>query len=255
MTNDKTATAQEKLQELHAKIDAAMCAKDTPPYTAAQLRKEAITFCGLQGDEAGQILNRLDDLKAKEALDAQARIRLKDVTNNVDYLLAAISASNAEDSLPPAAFALNRAGSQLLNADPSSFEYRAGALLTLTSFLLAPDVLPQVLQNLRSALLDADPQLAPLAGDVTPLEHTPLAVNHTIDGLHLDMLPDGSLEISGVTDGPGRFEPADAYALGVFLRLPAVVALLEAQNAVRQTEQEGEQEASMAEEAARMAAR
>ncbi len=66
MTNTTdTATAAEKLQELNAKIDAAMNAKDTPPFTAAQLKKESLQFFELQGGDAADLLNRLDMLEAK----------------------------------------------------------------------------------------------------------------------------------------------------------------------------------------------
>jgi len=49
-------------------------------------------------------------------------------------------------------------------------------------------------------------------------------------------------------------EPREAYALGMFMRSPAVVALLEAQNAARMTEGELSFQDDQAEEAVRMAA-
>ncbi len=66
----------------------------------------------------------------------------------------------------------------------------------------------------------------------------PLAVNHTIDGVICELRPDGTLELSGTPLGLVRMEPRDAYALAMFMRSPAVVALLEAQNAARQTKSE-----------------
>ena len=70
-----------------------------------------------------------------------------------------------------------------------------------------------------------------------------------------ELRPDGALELSGTALGLVRMEPRDAYALGMFLRSPAVVALLEAQNARRMTEGELSFQADQAEEAVRMAAR
>ena len=66
----------------------------------------------------------------------------------------------------------------------------------------------------------------------------PLAVNHTIDGVICELRPDGALELSSTALGLVRMAPRDAYALGMFMRSPAAVALLEAQNAARQTESE-----------------
>jgi hypothetical protein len=82
----------------------------------------------------------------------------------------------------------------------------------------------------------------------------PLAVNHTIDGVICELRPDGTLELSSTALGLVRMAPRDAYALGMFLRTPAAVALLEAQNAARQTESELGFQDDQAEEAARMAA-
>jgi hypothetical protein len=50
-------------------------------------------------------------------------------------------------------------------------------------------------------------------------------------------------------------EPRDAYALALFMRSPAAVALLEAQHALRMTESELSYQDDQAEEAVRMAAR
>jgi hypothetical protein len=56
--------------------------------------------------------------------------------------------------------------------DDYPFKRRAGYLMALTALQQAPEVLAKVVQSHRRALLAADPQLAPLAGDVTPLEQT-----------------------------------------------------------------------------------
>ncbi len=82
----------------------------------------------------------------------------------------------------------------------------------------------------------------------------PLAVNHTIDGVICELRPDGALELSSTALGLVRLHPREAYALAMFMRSPAVVALLEAQNAARQTESELGFQQDQAEEAARMAA-
>ncbi len=82
----------------------------------------------------------------------------------------------------------------------------------------------------------------------------PLAVNHTIDGVICELRPDGALELSSTPLGLVRMAPRDAYALAMFMRSPAAVALLEAQNAARMTEGELSFQQDQAEEAVRMAA-
>ncbi len=66
----------------------------------------------------------------------------------------------------------------------------------------------------------------------------PLAVNHTIDGLGLELRPDGELTLEHHPRPFVRLTPREAYALLMFMRSPSVVALLEAQNALRMTESE-----------------
>jgi hypothetical protein len=61
------------------------------------------------------------------------------------------------------------------------------------------------------------------------------------------------LDLSSTPLGLVRMDPREAYALGMFLRSPAAVALLEAQNAARQTESELSFQDDQAEEAVRMA--
>jgi len=90
--------------------------------------------------------------------------------------------------------------------------------------------------------------------EVTRLEHVPLAVNHTIDGLICELRPDGTLELSSTALGLVRMEPRDVYALAMFMRSPAAVALLEAQSTLRMTESELSYQDDQAEEAVRLAA-
>ncbi len=82
----------------------------------------------------------------------------------------------------------------------------------------------------------------------------PLAVNHTIDGVICELRPDGTLELSSTDLGLVRMAPRDAYALGMFMRSPAAVALLEAQHVRRMTEGELSFQKDQAEEAVRLAA-
>ncbi len=81
----------------------------------------------------------------------------------------------------------------------------------------------------------------------------PLAVNHTIDGVICELRPDGALELSGTALGLVRMAPRDAYALGMFMRSPTAVALLEAQLSARQTDGALSFQDDQAEEAVRMA--
>ena len=62
------------------------------------------------------------------------------------------------------------------------------------------------------------------------------------------------MDVSSTALGLVRMEPREAYALGMFMRSPAVVALLEAQSALRMTEGELSFQDDQAEEAVRMAA-
>ena len=188
---------------------------------------------------------------------ARPDLKLQNVVNSIDDLLAGVLNGGLYGHLPPTADAMFSAGMHLSEGGRDEYPYsrRAGYLMALTALLQAPEVLPVVVQNLRSALLAADPQLAPLAGDVTPLEHVPLAVNHQIDGLGLELRPDGELTIEHHPHPLVSLTPREAYALLMFFRSPAVVALLEAQHAARMTASELGFQKDQAEEAARMAAR
>ena len=82
----------------------------------------------------------------------------------------------------------------------------------------------------------------------------PSPSTYTIDALTCELRPDGALDLESTSLGLVRMEPREAYALGMFMRSPAVVALLEAQNAARMTEGELSFQDDQAEEAVRMAA-
>ena len=120
---------------------------------------------------------------------------------------------------------------------------REGVVTTETELEQAP--LAANVRDTLSAIADKLPETL----------HVPLAVNHTIDGVICELRPDGALELSSTALGLVRMEPRDAYALGMFLRSPAAVALLEAQNAARMTEGELSYQDDQAEEAVRLAAR
>jgi hypothetical protein len=251
MTNTTdTATAAEKLQELNAKIDAAMKGKGT--YTAAELQEESLQFCRQQGSEAGDLSRRLRALKEREETEG-ATVQLMDAMNWAGDLINGAINMRVDEHMPPVAAALWLSANESLEGPRYSVAVRVGQIARLNAFLMAPDALTQVVRDLRTTLVDADPQLAPLAGDVTPLEHTPLAVNHTIDGVICELRPDGALDVSSTALGLVRLEPREAYALLMFMRSPAAVALLEAQNALRMTEGELSFQDDQAEEAVRMA--
>jgi hypothetical protein len=127
--------------------------------------------------------------------------------------------------------------------------------MQLDALLMHPEALVTVAQRTRDHLVrveldEHDPRLrvlraidAALASrgvvtTETAPAHVPLAVNHTIDGLICELRPDGELNLSSTPLGLVRMEPRDAYALAMFLRSPAAVALLEAQNALRMTKSE-----------------
>ncbi len=82
---------------------------------------------------------------------------------------------------------------------------------------------------------------------------TPLAVNHDIDGLTLELRPDGTLMLSRTGEPLITLDPRAAYALSMFMRSPAAAALLEAQNALRMTMSELAFQQDQAEEDAKVA--
>ena len=213
-----------------------------------------------------QLLAWLDGAKATENPDeslpltnikpTRAELKIQNVVNWINDLLTATISGGLYEHLPQPARTLFSAGMRLSEGgsdDDYPFDRRAGYLIAVTALLQAPDAAMQTVANLRATLLEADPTLAPLAGDVTPLEPTPLAVNHTIDALTCELRPDGALDLESTSLGLVRLEPREAYALAMFMRSPAAVALLEAQNALRMTEGELSFQDDQAEEAVRMA--
>ena len=215
-----------------------------------------------------QLLAWLDGAKATENPDeslpltnikpTRAELKIQNVVNWINDLLTATISGGLYEHLPQPARTLFSAGMRLSEGgsdDDYPFDRRAGYLIAVTALLQAPDAAMQTVANLRATLLEADPQLAPLAGDVTPLEHVPLAVNHTIDALTCELRPDGALDLESTSLGLVRMEPREAYALLMFMRSPAAVALLEAQNAARMTDGELSFQDDQAEEVVRMAGR
>ncbi len=93
--------------------------------------------------------------------------------------------------------------------------------------------------------------LSPI-GDKRPA-HVPLAINHDIDGLGCVVRPDGILLLERSPRPMVTLEPRHAYALAMFMRSPAVAALLEARHAARMTGSELGFQQDQAEEAVRMA--
>lgn len=202
---------------------------------------------------------------------------LKDLTNWAAGITLAAINMRVDERLMGEASLLWEASVELTEAPRWSTADRRAVLLQIEALLLQPEALVWVAQQVRTRMLmieaadahspvespddgtdlelDPSEELAPLAGEVTPVAHVPVAVQHVIDETNLDLLPDGCLEVTRSGGQLIAFYGCEVYALATFLRMPAVAALLEAQEVARQTDQEGEQEASMAEEAARMAAR
>ncbi len=104
--------------------------------------------------------------------EPRVSLKIQNVVNSIDDLLAGVMNGGLYGHLPPVADAMFSAGMHLSEGGRDEFPYsrRAGYLMALTALLQAPEVLPLAVQGLRSALLAADLALAPLAGDVTPLE-------------------------------------------------------------------------------------
>ncbi len=236
-------------QGIHWGLDALIMQPEVLPWIAREARDR------LSKTEAAE---EVQSTPAPAVTDAKSDLKLQNVMNSIQDLLVAAMDGGCYKLLPPATDALFSAGMSLAEGGSNNeypFNRRAGYLMSLTALLLAPEVLPVVVRDLRSELLKADPQLAPLAGEVTPLEHAPLAVHHDIDGLGCIVHPDGALLLERFPSPLVTLEPRHAYALSLFMRSPGVSALLEAQHAARETENELEFQADQAEEAARFAAR
>lgn len=165
-----------------------------------------------------------------------------DIQNLVNWcndLLTATISNGIYKQLPLAARALFSAGMSLAEgmANDYSFDRRAGYLMSVTALLQAPDATMQTVATLRAALLAADPQLAPLAGDVTPVPRE-LAVprSHVFDGGIVELDADGAITICGRSSGREivRLTAPEAFELLTFLRVPGVSTLIEETEAARQ---------------------
>ncbi len=236
-TTNGTPTAAEKLQELNAKLDAALA---TPGMDVDrhQLRRELDSIAIAEGGEVGRLVARYHQVVESHiaALDASAPRRREK---------AKVVWDSEFDGFK---FVMDADGNLAygdLNDDGPIVELdrrQAVAMMKFWGDIFATGV--RVVQE----------EMKAKQRNAAPLEPMPLAVNHTIDGLICELRPDGALELSSTALGLVRMEPREAYALGMFMRSPAAVALLEAQNALRMTEGELSFQDDQAEEAVRMAA-
>ena len=220
-SSNTTTTAAKTLQELNAKLDAALANPDMD-VDRHQLRRELDMIAIAEGGEVGRLVERYHKVVASHiaALDASAPRRREE---------AKVVWDSEFDGFK---FVMDADGNLAygdLNDDGPIVELdrrQAVAMMKFWGDIFATGV--RVVQAEREAK----------KSDVTPLAHTPLAVNHTIDGMICELRPDGELDLSSTALGLVRMEPREAYALGMFLRSPAAVALLEAQNAARMTASE-----------------
>ena len=201
----------------------------------------------------------------------ETSVALKDATNWAQGITLAAINMYASELLTGEASALWEAAVPLCEAARYSVPDRRAILMQLDALLMQPEALVTVAQRTRDHLVrveldEHDPRLrvlraidAALASrgvvtTETAPAHVPLAVNHTIDGLICELRPDGALDVSSTALGLVRMEPRDVYALAMFMRSPAAVALLEAQSTLRMTESELSYQDDQAEEAVRLAA-
>jgi len=220
-TTNGTPTAAEMVQELNAKLDAAL-AKPDMDVDRHQLRRELDMIAIAEGGEVGRLVERYHKVVASHiaALDASAPRRREE---------AKVVWEGEFDGFK---FVMDADGNLAygdLNDDGPIVELdrrQAVAMMKFWGDIFATGV--RVVQAEREAK----------KSNAAPLEPTPLAVNHTIDGVICELRPDGALDVSSTTLGLVRMEPREAYALAMFMRSPAVAALLEAQNAARMTESE-----------------
>jgi len=236
-SSNTTTTAAKTLQELNAKLDAALANPDMD-VDRHQLRRELDMIAIAEGGEVGRLVERYHKVVASHiaALDASAPRRREE---------AKVVWEGEFDGFK---FVMDADGNLAygdLNDDGPIVELdrrQAVAMMKFWGDIFSTGV--RVVQE----------EMKAKKSDVTPLEHVPLAVNHTIDGVICELRPDGELNLSSTALGLVRMEPRDAYALGMFMRSPAAVAILEAQNAARQTESELSYQDDQAEEAVRLAA-
>ena len=200
----------------------------------------------------------------------ETSVELGDAMNwAADIVNTAIN-MRAHTRLSGAALRLWDAAIPLFESKNLSIEHRQAIKLCLDALIMQPEVLAWVAREARyhlvkveagesrirvfemvDAILDREDRAK---AETAPLEPVPLAVNHTIDGVICELRPDGALDVSSTPLGLVRMEPREAYALALFMRSPAAVALLEAQNAARQTGSELSYQDDQAEEAVRLAA-
>ncbi len=216
-----TPTDAKTVQELNAKLDAALANPDMD-VDRHQLRRELDMIAIAEGGEVGRLVARYHKVVESHiaALDASAPRRREE---------AKVVWEGEFDGFK---FVMDADGNLAygdLNDDGPIVELdrrQAVAMMKFWGDIFATGV--RVVQAEREAK----------KSDVTSLAHVPLAVNHTIDGVICELRPDGALDVSSTPLGLVRMEPREAYALGMFMRSPAAVALLEAQNAARQTRSE-----------------
>ncbi len=237
-TTNGTPTAAEKLQELNAKLDAALANPDMD-VDRHQLRRELDMIAIAEGGEVGRLVARYHKVVESQsaALDASAPRRREE---------AKVVWEGEFDGFK---FVMDADGNLAygdLNDDGPIVELdrrQAVAMMKFWGDIFSTGV--RVVQE----------EMKAKQREVTRLEHVPLAVNHTIDGVICELRPDGALDLSSTPLGLVRMEPREAYALGMFMRSPAAVALLEAQNALRMTASELGFQQDQAEEGVRMANR
>jgi len=211
-----------RIQALDAKIDAALATSDTD-VDRHQIRRELDMIAIAEGGEAGRLALRYQELVSAltAVLDADAPRKREEAKvvweSEVDGFHFAMDADG------------NLAFGDVNDDDGPVVELdRRQAVATMKFWGEIFKLGIQVVRDERKVQ----------KSDVTPLEHTPLAVNHTIDGVICELRPDGELTLCNTHEGLVRLEPREAYALAMFMRSPAAVALLEAQNAARQTRSE-----------------
>ncbi len=226
-----------RVQALDAKIDAALATSDTD-VDRHQIRRELDMIAIAEGGEAGRLALRYQELVSAltAVLDADAPRKREE---------AKVVWESEFDGFK---FVMDADGNLAygdLNDDGPIVELdkrQAVAMMKFWGDIFSTGV--RVVQE----------EMKAKQREVTRLEHVPLAVNHTIDGVICELRPDGALDLSSTALGLVRMEPREAYALAMFMRSPAAVALLEAQNAARQTKSELDFQEDQAKEAARMAA-
>ncbi len=219
-TND-TTTAAEMVQELNAKLDAAL-AKPDMDVDRHQIRRELDMIAIVEGGEAGRLVERYHKVVAAQiaALDASAPRRRED---------AKVVWDSEFDGFK---FVMDADGNLAygdLNDDGPIVELdkrQAVAMMKFWGDIFSTGV--RVVQE----------EMRAQKSDDAAVEQTLIAVNHDIDGLGCVMRPDGTLMLERSPRPLVTLEPRHAYALALFMRSPAVVALLEAQNAARMTASE-----------------